>query len=390
MRFFFFNIFYGEGDSGVNKKVVSQVQLLNEHGVEAKLVLIGDSSNLADSPFIIREDIIKYDTRSIFSRIISSRKIAKVLQEYIRKLGSSDILYIRYPLYIPFCPVNFFKPFRKCKVVFEHNTHIQRQYLLNREYLALFLEFVFGNIVLLQADGGVGMTEEMTDSVRTRIGERIKPFITIPNGISVGSVRMRTLTGPAPNQKITLLCVANFNPWHGIDRLILGMARYSGNCSISLHLVGGGSAITDLKELCTQNKLAGRVIFHDFLTGPDLDRLFDESHIAVGTLAIHRINLIKSSTLKSREYCARGIPYIMGSEDPDFPDDFPYILRIHGDDTPVDMEQVIKFASRICQDSDHPKKMRQYAVEHLDWSIKMEELKKYLEEKIIKREYLST
>ncbi len=383
MRFFFFTIFYGEGGSGVNKKIVSQIQQLNDLGVDAKLVLVGDSSDLADSPHIIRENRIIYDTSSVFSRIISARKIAKVMQEYLRNLGPSDILYIRYPLYIPFCPINFFRPVRKCKVIFEHNTHLQKQYLLNHDYLALFLEAVFGNIILYQADGGVGMTDEMMDSVRTRIGEKNKPFVIIPNGIIVSSVRVRT---PAPDSdhKISLLCVANFSPWHGIDRLIRGMANYSGEWEFTLHLVGGGTVITTLKELCKKNNIADRVIFHDFLTGPDLDRLFDESHIAVGTLAIHRINLVKSSTLKSREYCSRGIPYLIGSADPDFPDDFPYILKIPADETPVDMEQVGMFASRVCQDRDHPKKMRQYAAEHLDLSIKMEKLKTFLEENIIK------
>ena len=70
----------------------------------------------------------------------------------------------------------------------------------------------------------------------------------------------------------------------------------------------------------------------------------------------HRIGLSESPTLKVREYCARGIPWIIACKDPDFPDDFPYILRVPPDESPIDIDPVIDFAQKICSDPDHPKK----------------------------------
>ena len=49
------------------------------------------------------------------------------------------------------------------------------------------------------------------------------------------------------------------------------------------------------------------------------------------------------------------------------------------DETPIDMETIIMFASRVCQVIDHPKRMRQYAIEHLDWSVKMETFKRFFD-----------
>jgi hypothetical protein len=43
------------------------------------------------------------------------------------------------------------------------------------------------------------------------------------------------------------------------------------------------------------------------------------------------------------------------------------------------MEDILTFAEKISEDPDHPWKMREYAVEHLDWSIKMRVLKRFLE-----------
>lgn len=376
-------MFDGESASGVNKKIFSQIQSLEELGIDSRLILIGETRSLdTDPPFVRRIHISGTGEPRIFHRILRSRKIAALIRDCIMDLEPSDVIYFRYPLILPFCPINFFRPFRKCTLVFEHNTVLLTEYLLNQKYGSFFYEWFFGNIVLLQADGGIGVTDEMTDSVRKRIGGWNKPFITIPNGIRVDTVRLRSPGPSFAGRQISMLFVANFSPWHGADRLILGMARYSGPYSFVLHLVGDGPAIPGLKELCRQNNLSDCIIFHNFLSGPNLDRLFDESHIAVGTLAIHRLNLAKSSALKSREYCSRGIPYIMGSADPDFPDDFPYILNIPANETPVDMENVIRFANRICQDPDHPKKMRQYASEHLDWSIKMKRLKIFLEDLI--------
>ena len=54
-------------------------------------------------------------------------------------------------------------------------------------------------------------------------------------------------------------------------------------------------------------------------------------------------------------------------------------MRVPPDESPIDIDPVIDFAQKICSDPDHPKKMRKYAEENLDWSIKMKKLKGFLE-----------
>ncbi len=88
--------------------------------------------------------------------------------------------------------------------------------------------------------------------------------------------------------------------------------------------------------------------------------------------------------MKAREYCSRGIPYIIACKDPDFPDEFPYIFQIPADENAVDIVKVIEFAQKVYADPDHPQKMRTYAVKHLDWSVKMRLLKEFLEELVDK------
>ncbi len=121
------------------------------------------------------------------------------------------------------------------------------------------------------------------------------------------------------------------------------------------------------------------MVFHGFLTGEALDALFDQCHVAVGSLGIHRKGLTQTSELKGREYCARGIPYIIACADPDFSSDFPYICYLPADESAVDVEQVLAFAREVGANPNHPQEMRRYAEEHLDWSVKMKKLKDFLE-----------
>jgi len=174
------------------------------------------------------------------------------------------------------------------------------------------------------------------------------------NGINVSLCPLRN--HDQKGKILYLLFVANVSRWHGIDHIIRGIYEYKNNHLICLHIVGNGKDIPNLKKLVDNLHLSKQVIFHGFKTGDELDSLFNSCHIAVGSLGLHRIGLSESSTLKVREYCARGIPYIIACGDPDFPDDYPYIFRVPPDESPIDIESVIDFAQKVCSDPDHPKK----------------------------------
>jgi glycosyltransferase involved in cell wall biosynthesis len=167
------------------------------------------------------------------------------------------------------------------------------------------------------------------------------------------------------------------------------LAEYNGPVKIRIHIVGDGPEIPRLKKMMDDLKLKDKIVFYGFISGQDLDSVFDQSHIAIGSLGIHRIGLKEASILKAREYCSRGIPYITACDDPDFTDDFAFVLKLPSDDQAIDMGQVLAFTTRVIQDADHPRKMRHYAKEHLDWSIKMRKLKIFIED-LVKEDGLGT
>jgi glycosyltransferase involved in cell wall biosynthesis len=305
-----------------------------------------------------------------------------IAKQFIKKCiahsGSDTILYLRYPLPQLLLPFELTTR-RKCKIILEFNSIEIYEQRERGSFLSYYKELILGRGFRKRCDGIVGVTDEITGYQLTRSGNVNKHHVTIGNGIDVNSVPVREL--PANDgQNLRIICVADVAFWHGVDRLIRGIAAYKGEWNIQLNIVGGGDELSNLKNLANQLEINDNIIFHGFVHGKELDRLFDQNHIAAGSLGIHRIGLNQLSILKAREYCARGIPYIIACSDPDFPEDFPYILRLPADDNPIDMDLVILFSSGIFHDVQHSQKMRQYARDSLDWSVKMKKLKGFLED----------
>lgn len=380
MELVFVHRFFGKHFSGVNKKIYAQVRNLSDLGLPSKIILICDTIHPAISDKYT--EIVQISTLKpssfILSKIWREYTINTILREKIKSLKTGDILYMRSP-YPSFVLSRILKAPRSGKIVIECQTIEPVEYRLKGKYWYILIDLLFGDALRRYSDAIVGVTDEITQYQVARSGNPEKPHLTLGNGIEGDSIPVRKC--PLYREtELHLLCVASVNKWHGLDRLIQGLAEYKGKTSFTLHIAGEGSESLPLQRLARKLGVAEHVVFHGFQSGESLDILFDQSHIAVGSLGLHRIGLKEASTLKSREYCARGIPYLCTHNDPDFPFDFPYCCTFPADESPIDMDQVIAFSSRVCQDTDHPKKMRHYASLKLYWSIKMKILKDFLED----------
>jgi len=195
-------------------------------------------------------------------------------------------------------------------------------------------------------------------------------FVLISNGIRLEDIKIKNQN---KNNFTNLISIANVGLWHGYDRIIKGLHEYyKKNLAkeVYYHCVGEGPELENLKNLVKELKLEKYVIFHGTKTGEELDKIVDDSDVAFGSLGLHRIGA--GNPLKSREYCARGIPFVKSYLDPDFPDSFPFALNIPNDDTPVDIDKVINWYEDLTKKhSDYSLEMRKYAEENLSWDAKM-------------------
>ena len=377
MRVIYFYPF--EGIQGVEEKVQWQVQSLLAAGVDciAYFVYSGGAPNQpSDSIRMIKIPKFNYRIR-ILERIKKEFYILDLLKNHLATLNDQDILYMRIPYPSIFLTRILSRP-RTSKFVIEYQNIEPAEYRSLGKYWYLVIDYIFGDDVRKYSDAIVGVTEEITQYELRRSGDSTKPHITVGNGYNVGSVCLRE-SSELSNNGLDLLCVANVSPWHGLDRLIRGLALYDGNTEVKLHIAGEGSELSHLQKISADLGISERVIFHGYQSGKTLEHLFNICHLAVGTLGIHRKGLTQGSDLKSRQYFARGIPYIIACDDPDIPEDCPYTLRLPPKDDPIQIEMIVEFAKNVYDDPQHAKKMRMFAVEHLDWSVKMIQLKRFFE-----------
>lgn len=203
------------------------------------------------------------------------------------------------------------------------------------------------------------------------------PNITYDNGIDLKSIPLRKRR--APDGVVRLLAVAKFSPHHGVDRLIRGLAVYKGQRPVRITLVGVGAENPKLERLVSELGLEGEVVFAGAATGDRLNTFFDEADIAVGSLGLHRIGISLGSTMKAREYCARGIPFIYSFPEKGFKGNESFTLLLPNDDGPIAIEEVVDFADRIAANLEVESEMRHFAEEHFDWKVQMDKVLKIIE-----------
>jgi len=272
---------------------------------------------------------------------------------------------------------------RKIPIVLESQAIVPKELLQQKKYHYYFIEKLFHRALSPYITGVIGVTDEITKYEKEK-----NPRVftqTVPNGIGVDSVPLRNYE--ANHNEITLLFVGSVNNWHALDRVIKGMSVFGKVGNFHLHIVGTGDQEEYLRTLTKDLGLEKQVTFHGYKSGKLLDEAFENAHIAIASLGIHRNGIKEASVLKAREYCARGIPFIYGYEDPDF-SSFPFALKMPSTNDPINIEEIIRFALKTTSDPNHPAFMREYAYKNLDWSVKMKKTVAFFEQILAERRLL--
>ncbi len=203
------------------------------------------------------------------------------------------------------------------------------------------------------------------------------PAITIDNGVDTSDYQPHVLV--PVEKELVIIGVGNISLRHGYDRVIKGMYNYynSGrqvSVNVLFHIVGDGEELDVLNDLSAAKGLSDKVIFKGAVFGRELDFLFSGSHIAVGNLAFHRVNVKSSSALKEREYMARGIPFICVGESQMLNDISEHVIRIPDDEQPVDIDNLLSFYLGYNTKSINNLELRNYAAINLSWDNKVKKV----------------
>lgn len=173
------------------------------------------------------------------------------------------------------------------------------------------------------------------------------PTVEIKNGIDFEAIKIREPENR--EDAIHILAVAGFTKAHGYDRMLRGLGEYyqaGGTRNIVFHMVGAGEPEREYHQIADEYELGDHCIFHGIQKGKELDAIYNYCDIGVECLGMFRKEVFLSSSLKSREYAAKGIPFITACESDVF-EGKEYVLRITADETPVDICNVVKFYDKL-------------------------------------------
>lgn len=197
--------------------------------------------------------------------------------------------------------------------------------------------------------------------------------IQIPNGIPEKIKELESTGYSFGNGIINLICVSNMHPFHGYDRLLKGLAKYYSDGEkkqiVTVTMVGNGSCRADYEKIVTDNNITKYVRFTGTLKGEKLTEEYRKASLGISSLGMYRERFEEASSLKTKEYLVRGLPFVYAVNEIGFDESFPYALKLENNSSPVSIDEIVAFANRIKQLE--PQKvvseMRDYAILHYSW-----------------------
>lgn len=202
------------------------------------------------------------------------------------------------------------------------------------------------------------------------------PTICINNGIDLNSIP--TISEEKNKNTIHFVTVSAMYYWHGYERLINGLAKYyqseHHDREIHIDMIGDGPSKKEWEQLTEKLGLTDKVTFWGERSGQELDDIFYHSDIAVSSLGLYKKNLQKASELKVREYCARGIPFILGCKDLGIKAEEKFYYKVENNDCAIDIHGVLQFLDSIKDRKQCIQTMREYAKQNFEWTTQMKKV----------------
>lgn len=178
-------------------------------------------------------------------------------------------------------------------------------------------------------------------------------------------------------KELNLICVANFQPTHGYERIIEGVCEYNESnpkIKVILHMVGEGIELQNYKNIALQKDHNNSIVFHGFMCGEDLTKIYDEADVGVSALGLYKINNEHVSCLKNGEYMAKGLPVIYTGDKEDVPNNCKeFFLLTPNMPTSININDVISFYNELVKKYGDSLNeiIRNEAIKYYDISVSM-------------------
>ena len=364
--FFLTNMWPYDESRGITKKSFSQIEAMNNIGIHVSYYT-GYVDN-GVSVFDEKGNEIYHRqykmTNEKLLRIFRNKTLKKTALIFLKSnRGEIDYLYSRWFYFDPIVARIFqIAKKRNMKTILE--LHSYPCYFLKKvaQYPLYLWDFIFRILSKRYIDRIAAMTNrENIWGIET---------INFENGINLNKIR--------PIQRcreegiIRLIAVSYEWEVHGYDRIIKGLRNYYNNQKneYTIYVVLVGTVMDKTKKLIDNLKLNDYITLAGIQKGGNLDAIYDKCDIGIGCLALHRRSNSAVSDLKTREYTAKGLPYVFAGNQLGVDDKFKYAYKLPEGEDPIDIKQIVSFYNSYKDDDGIPEKMRKWA-EQFSWDKQM-------------------
>lgn len=368
MRFIYITFLNEDIRPGYKKKIHAQAKSVHELGLDSYLLIV-KSNSIGLYHFDKETKLIEYplsfcrrkEERNIKDERKLLKQFLKLAKEVIEE-KKPDIVYIR--RIVPILPsilkfIDFIRN-KGVEVYYEYPTYPWKKEMSDiGNKVFYFLDCLFYKKLIESVDK-VTYIGGSTDN---------KKFKKIVNGVDITQFPIHKKI--VKNNEIHLITVAHVRECHGVDKVIRGLYQYyKSNPRIQIYfdIVGPVDSSLNLESMVAEYKLQEKVIFWGYQEGENLEKIFDLADIGVDGLAIELVGAgISGSSLKSREYLARGLPYIYSNKldyidnDSEIPD---FVFEAGEKNGYINIQSILEAFQSM---KSTPESIRTFADTYLSW-----------------------
>ncbi len=347
---------------GIAKKVVAQAKALSGVYRICDLLCIDEKGFFQ---VICFEDGRILHSNSFNTMIDVENKSLLRVNEFIafaEKLMSptSDIVYIRHM--IPSRKyVSFLSKHKSCKIVYEIPTYpyyYEQFKASNKKIFTLFrlaYETIYWPLIYKNIDRLICISCKST-------AKKFKKMVNITNGFTDDEESLIEGKIKKGNEITTLIGVGHIYRYHGYDKIIRMIAKSNNRKRIQFIVVGNGN-IEYLKTIAYEQNVEECVLFVGEKNGYDLQKLYSQADIGVGTMSLELRKADIDTGIKVIDYYSHGLPVISSGICPTVKGMKKQCYFRIRDNT--SMDEIVEWGKTI--DSETRYELRKRAIEQFSW-----------------------
>ena len=358
--------------SGVYKKIISQKDAFEKKGYDCKVIFLADSDSfrvlsngtLRDYDFV--KDIAFIESLANNSELDYFRFELLRHKRYSKMLSICKKSHAKIVLEIPTFPP------------YEESLARSRNYFKNGNFLSAFKTFIGSFLVRLDTyrfAKKVDMVILVADDFKFKNTKTIR----IENGIDL---KQNKYSFQTPSSVVRIIAVSNFAVWNGYDRAIKGLSEYiqtNKKKDISIVFVGDVNKASSLIKMVDELHLHDVVRFTGSLSGIELDEEYSKCDVAMAGLGNHRRKVFANSSLKVKEYAARGKIMILSDSEGIEEEIKQKSFVVPSNETPIDFSSFVRWYRSLKNVEQATLEISAYANKNYSWELQIEKIVKEID-----------